>query len=82
MKKERWEPKQLKNPVKAIREMCVECMGGGKPYDLIEGCVSNKCALFAFRFGSNPYRKPPTDEQRERARENMRVLREKAVVGA
>jgi hypothetical protein len=70
---DRWIPKQQKNPVKAIREMCIECMGGGKPFDLIEGCVSKECALFTFRLGSNPYRKTMSDARREKARKTMKV---------
>lgn len=71
---DRWIPKKMKNPVKAIREMCIECMGGGKPFDLITACPSDKCALFAFRHGSNPYRKPASEARRKKARETMTVI--------
>ena len=78
---DRWIPKQQKNPVKAIREMCIEYMGGGQPYELIKECPNNKCALYAFRFGSNPYRKPMSEERRVRCRENIKVLNKMQGVG-
>jgi hypothetical protein len=57
----RYQPKKLKNPVKAIREHCIECMGGRgigqNTSKLIEECGSPECALFEFRFGKNPYTK-------------------------
>ena len=71
---DRWEPKQETNPVKAIRQMCLECMGGGKPFDLIEACTSPKCALYAFRFGTNPYRKQVSEARREAARKQAQRL--------
>jgi len=74
-KSERWIPKKCKNPVKAIREMCVECMGGGCPSDLITNCPSKECALYEFRFGRNPYRKPPSEKQLASAMENMVKLK-------
>ena len=61
---ERYKAKQHKNPLKAIREMCIECMGGrgsGQNYSkLIEECGSPCCPAFAFRFGTNPYKKTQT----------------------
>ena len=61
---ERYKAKQHKNPLKAIREMCIECMGGrgsGQNYSkLIEECGSPNCALHEFRFGTNPYKKTKT----------------------
>ena len=60
----RYQPKKCKIPVKAIREMCIECMGGrgsGQNYSkLIEECGSPCCPGFAFRFGKNPYKKTQT----------------------
>ena len=61
---ERYKAKQHKNPLKAIREVCIECMGGrgsGQNYSkLIEECGSPCCPAFAFRFGTNPYEKTKT----------------------
>ena len=61
---ERYKAKQHKNPLKVIREMCIECMGGrgsGQNYSkLIRECGSPNCALHEFRFGTNPYKKTKT----------------------
>lgn len=72
----KWDhiPIQHKSPLKAIRENCIACMGGGKPYQLIAECTSNDCALHAFRFGKNPYRKPSTEKQNEARRRNLQNL--------
>ena len=60
----RYQPKKRKIPVKAIREMCIECMGGrgsGQNYSkLIRECGSPDCALHKHRFGTNPNKKPRT----------------------
>jgi len=64
----RYIPKKYKNPTKAIREMCIECMGGRENegyLKLISDCGSPDCALFEFRFGKNPYnRKNLSDNRR------------------
>ena len=55
---ERYKPKKYKSPAKAIREFCIECMGGRENegyLKLISNCGSPDCALFEFRFGKNPY---------------------------
>ena len=61
---ERSKPIQHTSPVKALREMCIECMGGrgsGQNYSkLIKECGSTNCALHEFRFGTNPYKKTKT----------------------
>ena len=61
-------PKKYKNPTKAIREFCIECMGGRENegyLKLISDCGSPDCALFEFRFGKNPYnRKNLSDSRR------------------
>ena len=72
---ERWVAKKQTNPVKAIREMCIECMGGGCPSELISNCPSKECALYEFRLGKNPYRKPPSEKKLASAMENMLKLR-------
>ena len=64
----KYKPKKYKNPTKAIREMCIECMGGRENegyLKLISDCGSPDCALFEFRFGKNPYnRKNLSDNRR------------------
>jgi hypothetical protein len=55
---ERYKPKKYKSPAKAIREFCIECMGGRENegyLKLISNCGSPECAVFDFRFGNNPY---------------------------
>ena len=65
----RYLPKKCKNPVKAIREFCIECMGGRQNDGYmkhIKDCGSPDCALFDFRFGNNPHHKQNlTKEQRK-----------------
>ena len=66
---ERYKPKKQKKPLKAIREFCIECMGGRDNEDClkqIKDCGSSDCALFDFRFGNNPHHKQKlTKEQRK-----------------
>jgi hypothetical protein len=66
----RYQPRKCTNPVKAIREHCIECMGGrgtGQNYrQLISECIVKVCAFYEFRFGVNPYHKPKiSDKQRK-----------------
>ena len=65
------------NPVKAIREKCLDCCGG--QYTEVSACPAERCALHPFRFGKNPYRtkREMSDEQREAAAERLRLAREK-----
>jgi hypothetical protein len=72
----RYKPKKKTVPVKAIREHCVECMGGrdSKGYkELIENCVSSECSLFSFRLGTNPYRSIPVLSSKERQARSERA---------
>lgn len=52
----------LKNPVKAIRAKCLEC-SAQNPVE-VRLCPVTECALYPFRLGKNPYRKPVSEEQR------------------
>ena len=79
------QPKKTKSPGRAIREHCIECMGGrgsGHNYSkLISECSSHDCALYEFRFGKNPYHSLAlTGEQRKRlaARARNSVLIQRA----
>jgi len=58
------------NPVKAIREKCLDCCCGSSQE--VKMCVITDCALFPFRMGNNPYRK-----KREISPEELEVLRER-----
>ena len=72
----RYKPKFITDPAEAIREMCIECMGGRniKGYkELIENYVSSKCPLFYFRFGANPYRLKPILSSNERKKRSERT---------
>ena len=72
----RYQPKKKTAPVKAIREMCIECMGGrnNKGHkELIENCLSPVCSLFSFRFGTNPYRLKPILSSNERKKRSERA---------
>jgi len=66
----RYKPKKHKQPIRAIREMCIECMG--TRYNpgyrkLIADCPAKDCALYDFRFGKNPYHtKTLSEEQRKK----------------
>ena len=65
----RYKPKKHKQPLKAIREHCIECMGGRDNEDYlkqIKDCGSPDCSLYDFRSGKNPFHtKQLTDEQRK-----------------
>ena len=65
----RYQRKKCKNPAKAIREFCIECVGGRENDGYmkhIKHCVSLDCALFDFRFGKNPFHKKQlTDDQKK-----------------
>lgn len=65
-----------KNPVKAIRDFCLDCCGDS--YSFVKECTSVNCALYPFRLGKNPFRtkREMTDEQREAAKERLAKARE------
>ena len=45
-------------PTRAIRSMCVDCMGGSSLQHAkkeIAGCTSVGCPLWPFRYGKNPF---------------------------
>jgi hypothetical protein len=74
----RYKPKKLKSSNKAIREMCIECMGGRESEGYAKGiaeCASSDCALFEFRFGKNPYHTQSlTDEQRKERADRLKTV--------
>lgn len=53
------------NPVKAIREKCLDCCCGSVTE--VKFCPSVDCYLYPFRFGKNPFRqkREMTEEQKE-----------------
>lgn len=79
------EHKIITNPVKAIRAKCLDCCCGS-PYE-VERCTVERCALYPFRMGKNPYRPERTPAQIEaskKAGERLRAARskEQALTGA
>ena len=75
---ERYKPKKYKSPAKAIREFCIECMGGRENegyLKYIENCGSPECAVFDFRFGNNPYHiQNLTVKQRQERSERVKLV--------
>jgi len=75
----RYKPKKKKNPVKAIREHCIECMGGRESeghLKRITECASSNCALYDFRFGKNPHHTQNlTAEQRKERGDRLKFAR-------
>jgi len=73
----RYQPRKEKKPVKAIRENCIDCMGGRESeghLKRITECASTNCALFDFRFGTNPYHTQNlTDVQRKERAERFKA---------
>ena len=66
---------EITNPVKAIRAFCVECSNGSTTE--IKECPVNKCPLYPFRFGKNPYRqrREMTEEQKQVLADRLREAR-------
>lgn len=51
-------------PLKAIRKMCLECLGGST--EDVKNCTAKTCPIYHYRFGKNPFKKREyTDKQRE-----------------
>ena len=63
------EPKT--NPVKVIREKCLDCCCGS--IKEVKLCTAERCPLWPWRMGNNPYRKARvlTDEQKAAMRERL-----------
>lgn len=60
-------PEQITNPVKAIRAFCMGCSGDSTAE--VKNCPVEKCPLYPFRMGKNPYR-----QRREMSEEQKQVL--------
>lgn len=67
----------ITNPLKAIRAKCLDCSCW--QVNEVRLCSHEKCALYPFRMGTNPYREPRklTDEQKAAARESLAKARAK-----
>lgn len=66
------EKKIQTNPVKVIREKCLDCCCGS--IKEVALCTAERCPLWPWRMGKNPYRKPPSESQREASRLKMKKL--------
>lgn len=67
----------IRNPVKAIRQHCLQCSCYQR--DEVKLCPCTSCFLWPFRFGKNPYRvskkRELTDEQRIALKERLQKAR-------
>lgn len=68
--------KKITSPLKAIRAKCMECSNFS--FNEIKLCPIEKCELYPFRFGKNPYRtkRIMTDEQKAVAVNRLKKARE------
>lgn len=63
--------KVIKNPVKAIREKCLDCCCWQERE--VKYCTVTNCALFPFRMNKNPYRSLDiSDDERQKRSERMK----------
>ena len=60
--------------LRAIRAKCLDC--SGEQQSEVLKCVAVSCALWAFRMGTNPYRKEMSEEQRAASAARMRAMRD------
>lgn len=64
---------QARPILSAIREKCFDCSGGS--WNEVADCLVRKCALYPFRMGKNPWRKPMSEDNRLAAKERMLALK-------
>lgn len=63
------------SPLSAIKAFCFECCGYNRNY--VKECTAQKCPLWEFRNGHNPYRKGReyTEEEKAELKERMTKAR-------
>jgi hypothetical protein len=61
-----------RSPLQAIRAHCLDCCAGSAQE--VAKCMALNCPSWDFRMGTNPYWKPPSDEQRQAMQERGRRL--------
>ena len=63
------------NPVKAIREKCLECCCGSIVE--VKECTVERCPIYPFRLGKNPFRqkREMTEEQKKAVGDRLREAR-------
>jgi hypothetical protein len=64
-------------PMQMIRAKCLDCCAGSA--DEVRKCVAITCPSWPARMGSNPWRAPPSEAQREAARRAAARLHGKGV---
>lgn len=66
---------KITNPVKAIRAFCLECSCGSTAE--VKDCRVQRCPLYPFRMGKNPYRqrREMTEEQKQALADRLREAR-------
>ena len=60
------------SPIEALRARCLDCCAGSAQQ--VAKCMALRCPSWPFRMGKSPWRKPPSNEQREAMRESGRRL--------
>lgn len=55
------------SPLKALRLRCLDCCCFQQ--NEVKLCTATRCPSWPFRMGKNPWRQPPSEAQREHARE-------------
>jgi hypothetical protein len=68
--------------IDALRRRCLDCCAGSAQE--VRYCVAKTCPSWPFRMGKNPWveKRQLSEDQREAARERMRVLVEKRTQNA
>lgn len=63
------------NPVKAIREKCLDCCNGSTLE--VKECTCENCPIYPFRLGKNPFRQKRelTEEQKKEVGDRLREAR-------
>lgn len=61
--------KEIKNPLKAIRQNCLDCVCGSEKE--VRLCPSTVCPLYPFRFGYNPYYSKVLNSQNDASEEDF-----------
>jgi hypothetical protein len=63
------------NPVKAIREKCLDCCCGSTSE--VKDCTVERCPLYPYRLGKNPFRqkREMSEEQRKAVGDRLRESR-------
>ena len=66
------------SPLRAIRKKCLDCSG---TWHEVKLCTVEKCPLYVFRLGKNPFRtkREYTEEEREALRVRLALARERRV---